>query len=70
MVSIYSLITELQSFVKVSQETLDKAQKSNIITKTNRAFNKLYKGWCNGDYDEDPQTLLFELETLLKDEKL
>ena len=70
MVTIHSFLLELNSFVKVSEKDITKAEKSKIKTTNNPNFKNLVKGWENGRYDEDPQTLYFEVANLLDKEKL
>jgi hypothetical protein len=65
MITIHDLLTEMQSFCTIAPEQLEKAQKSEITTKNNKTFRELSKGWVLGRYDEDPQAVVQEIETLL-----
>jgi len=63
--TIHDIVSELQSFLEVSPETLDRALDSPITDKNHAGFRLFVKAWCNGHYDEDPDILLRELENLL-----
>ncbi len=64
-ITILSFLEEMQSFVNVSFNLLQKASKSNITSKNNSELNILLNQWQNGEFDEDPDTLVFEIAHLL-----
>jgi hypothetical protein len=66
MFTIHDLATEMQSFVKVSPATLEKAKNSKITNKNNTDFAILLIDWQNGRYDEDPEYVIYEIEDILK----
>ena len=68
MKTILSLVQEMQSFIKVAPSTLEKAENSKIDNIKNKEFFDLVMHWQNGTYDEDPDTLLAEMEILLQTE--
>ena len=65
MTTIYSLLTEMQTWCSVSKDVLKRAKESNITTKNNAEFKKLVNDWSNGRYDEDPYAVTNEIEYLL-----
>ncbi len=67
--SIHSLASEMQSFVKVDPTILAAAKASNITDANNTGMKKLVKAWSEGKYDEDPDYVISEIETLLAKEK-
>lgn len=63
--TIYQMLTELQTWFQPSQELLDKAKSSKITTKNNPQFKQLVNGWSEGLFDEDPRLAFDEIEYLL-----
>jgi len=68
MKTILSLVQEMQSFIKVAPSTLEKAENSNINTDNHNHFKKLVLGWSLGEFDEDPELVVAEMEILLQTE--
>jgi len=64
-VTILGILEELKVYTPVSEESLQKAKDSNIDSLNNTNFKSLISGWKNGWYDEDPDLLVSEIETLL-----
>jgi hypothetical protein len=62
------LATEMQSFLKVSPDTLAKAKASKLTASNCPALRGLINDWSNGVYDEDPEYVISELETILNNE--
>lgn len=67
-ITLASMFAEMQSFLpgRISKETVDKAKKSKITAANNPELKTLIEDWASGTYDEDPVTLLNELETILE----
>lgn len=59
--TLYDLVTEMESFLSVSDEDLAMAKKSKVTTKNNKAFAKQVKMWSNGQYDESPEQFLYTI---------
>jgi hypothetical protein len=55
----------MQSFTEVNIAKMALAETSKITTSNNRLLGDLMKCWKNGDYDESPELLVQEIETLL-----
>lgn len=62
---ITSMVSEMESFLTVSTETKEKAKLSKITDSNNKDFKILMRDWIDGIYDDDPQTVLDELESML-----
>lgn len=63
--SIYDLTTEMQTWLDIPKETLEKAKSSNINTKTSGAFARLIQQWENGKFDEAPEFVLAIINEML-----
>jgi len=66
MITIYDILTELQSFLHVDKKDLDFAKKSKINDSNNNEIKSLVNKWSTGVYDEDPDQLLNSLLDLLE----
>jgi hypothetical protein len=55
----------MQTWLTFDKQTIAKAKASNITTENRPRFKKLVYDWQNGRYDEDPQYVKFEIETML-----
>ena len=64
--TIYQMLTELQTWFNPSSELLAKAKQSKITTKNNATFKQLVDGWMEGMFDEDPRLMYDEITFLLK----
>jgi hypothetical protein len=65
-ITIKDFLSELQSYIEISDETMELASNSDINSKNNDDLSYLLNGWSRGDYDEDPLLLVQELKSLLK----
>jgi len=63
--TILALLTEMQSFVPVTPEALEKAKASKVHINNNDRFQDLVMAWINGDYDESPELVVQEIEFIL-----
>jgi len=63
--SIYQLLSELQSFVSINDQVMDIAHKSEISTENSMLFRQYVEDWENGVYDEDPDILVQDILCLL-----
>ena len=68
MITILSLLEEMQTWLEFSQEVQKQAAASKINTKTNKEFSQLVKDWSNGLCDEDPQYVGDKIKSLLHKE--
>ena len=65
---IADLAMEMQSFIAVSDELLEKARKSKVTLKNSSAFAKLVREWGRGYYDNDPEYVLQWIEAIINKE--
>lgn len=63
--SIYDLVTELQSFTTIPANMVERAQQSEINTENNTTFRELAMDWANGVYDEDVELVVQQINGLL-----
>jgi hypothetical protein len=63
--TILGLMEELASVIDVDKISLYDAEKSKITTENNSAFKKLVSDWSNGKYDNDPEILFQNLQSLI-----
>lgn len=63
--TIFSMLQEMQSFVHIDKEDLEKAKVSKITFHNHSGFKELVQAWLRGDYDEDPEILAQSLTALL-----
>ena len=59
--TLYDLVTEMESFLSVSNSDLAMAKKSKVTTKNNKEFAKQVRMWGNGVYDESPDQFLYTI---------
>lgn len=64
-VSIWELLSELSEYTPVSREDLDKAELSDIDNDTHVEFSVLLEQWKVGQFDEDPELLVQQLNAML-----
>jgi hypothetical protein len=57
VITLYSMLTELATWISTSQDLLEKAKSSGITTKNNSRLKSLVSEWTSGVYDEDPEIL-------------
>lgn len=71
-ITLASMFAEMQSFLpgRISKEMIDKAKKSKITAANNPELKTLVEDWALGTYDEDPITLLSELENILEESEV
>jgi len=65
MVTAANLLREMQSFVQVSATLIEKAEQ-NKMDDRNPEFATIVEGWSDGVYDEDPDYVVSEIESLLR----
>jgi len=67
--TIFDLLTEMQSFTHVDEVVLKAAKKSKVSDKNsnypNNEFQEMVTDWKDGRYDEDPELLVQNLERLI-----
>lgn len=63
-ITIYDFLSELTSFIVISDEIMNKAKESKLTSKNGKVKNLLVQ-WTQGIYDEDPDALVQELKDLL-----
>ena len=59
------LLSELQSFVTISDHVLSKAMNSNLTTRNSPTLRRLADEWNEGKFDEDPELLVQEIASIL-----
>lgn len=64
-VTLSDVLQEMQSFVSVDANDIQRAKETGIKVSNNPEFNDLVDGWINGMYDEDPNALVSELLNLI-----
>ncbi len=64
-VTLHDMLTEMQSFVTVDEETLKKAESSDINNQNNKELHDLIGDWVEGIYDNDPEVLKQNLIDLI-----
>lgn len=64
-VSILNMFQEMQTWLHFSDSILSKAKESTITTTNNKKLKSLVDKWRKGVYDEDPDGLGNELESLV-----
>ena len=64
-ISLYDMLQEMQTWISISPEDLNKARSSDINTTNSPQLKRLVRGWVNGIYDEDPEVLVQELQNLI-----
>lgn len=71
-ITLADMFAEMQSFLpgRISKETIGKAKKSKITAANNTELKSLIDDWASGTYDEDPDSLLNELETILEESEV
>ena len=63
-ITIHDFLSELTSFIVISDEIMNKAKESKLTSKNGKVKHLLVH-WSKGTYDEDVDTLVQELKNLL-----
>lgn len=67
--TIFGFLGEIKTYTEIDNSEMAKAKLSKINTSNNDEFKDLVMSWCDGAYDEDPESLAWELINLLNQEK-
>jgi hypothetical protein len=62
---IFDFLCEMRTYSVISDEDMEIARVSKITTGNNREMKELLSAWMDGAYDEDPESLTWELTNLL-----
>jgi hypothetical protein len=65
-VTISNFLAEISTYTLVEKSTMIKANHSKITTDNNGDFKDLVSSWIEGAYDEDPESLAWEVKNLMK----
>ena len=65
-VTIFGFLDEISTYTLVEKSTMIKARSSKITTDNNRDFKDLVSSWIDGAYDEDPESLAWEVKNLME----
>jgi hypothetical protein len=64
-VSIFDFLGEIGTYTFIEESIQIKAHSSKITTANNKDFKDLVLSWIDGAYDEDPESLAWEVANLL-----
>ena len=64
-VTIANFLAEISTYTLVQKSTMIKARSSKITTENNSDFKDFVSSWIDGAYDEDPESLAWEVKNLL-----
>jgi hypothetical protein len=62
---IFSFLGEIGTYTFIEDSIMVKAKSSKITTDNNKDFKDLVLSWIDGAYDEDPESLAWEVARLL-----
>ena len=65
MISVYNILTELETWIPLSNEYRKRAIASKVNTSNNAEFNELVSEYSDGVYDEDIDLLHQRIIALL-----
>jgi hypothetical protein len=65
MQTLHGMLLEMMTWFNVEKDVLDRAEKSGINNKNNKALGILIRDWSTGQYDEEPEIVLSELLELV-----
>jgi len=64
-ITIHDMLSEMQTWVTISDEKLEEAKQSKLNNKNNTQLNELVNAWNSGSYDEDPELMVQKILNLL-----
>tara|TARA_R110000782_G_scaffold60690_2_gene125335 strand:- start:2640 stop:2843 length:204 start_codon:yes stop_codon:yes gene_type:complete len=64
-VTIFGFLGEIRTYTLVEESTMIQASSSKITTTNNKDFKDLVSSWIDGAYDEDPESLAWEIKNLM-----
>jgi hypothetical protein len=64
-IKIFDFLGEIGTYTLIEESIQLKAVSSKITTVNNREFKDLVLSWIDGAYDEDPESLAWEVANLL-----
>jgi len=64
-IKIFDFLGEIGTYTFIEESIQLKAVSSKITTANNREFKDLVLSWIDGAYDEDPESLAWEVANLL-----
>jgi len=63
--TISGFLNEIGTYTSIDESVMVEAKSSKITTANNREFKDLVLSWIDGAYDEDPESLAWEVSNLL-----
>ena len=64
-VTIFGFLGEIRTYTLVEESTMIQASSSKITTTNNKDFKDLVSSWIDGAYDEDTESLAWEIKNLM-----
>ena len=64
-VTIFDFLGEIGTYTFIDESVMVKAKSSKITTSNNKDFKDIVLSWIDGAYDEDPESLAWEVANLL-----
>jgi hypothetical protein len=63
--TLFEFMGEISTYANIEESVMAKAKLSNITTENNKELKHLVSSWIDGAYDEDPESLAWELSRLI-----
>ena len=63
--AIFDFLCEIGTYTFIEESVMIKAKSSKITTANNKDLKDLVLSWIDGVYDEDPESLAWEVTNLL-----
>ncbi len=63
--TISGFLNEIGTYTFIDESVMVEAKSSKITTTNNKDFKDLVLSWIDGAYDEDPESLAWEVSNLL-----
>jgi hypothetical protein len=64
-VTTFDFLCEIGTYTFIEESVMIKAKSSKITTANNKDLKDLVLSWIDGAYDEDPESLAWEVANLL-----
>ena len=63
--TLFEFMGEISTYAHIEDSVMAKAKESNITPENNKGLKDLVSSWIDGAYDEDPESLAWELSSLI-----
>lgn len=63
--TLFEFMGEINTYARIEDGVMAKAKESNITSGNNKELKDLVSSWIDGAYDEDPESLAWELSRLV-----